>query len=158
MRSRDIFVADSSSHNAFLIVSASEQRYALPLADIAEIMRPLPLQKIGASITGVLGVSRIRGNVVPVIGLANLISQAAPEPARFVSMRSRRRKFALAVDSVIGVYELETTNAQELPALVQAVPGIQKAAELNHELVFYIEPIHLVPEAVWEQVRTKRPH
>jgi purine-binding chemotaxis protein CheW len=141
------------SRSPFLVVSAAQQLYALPLALVAETMRPLPLKTLEPSIEGVAGVSRIRGQAVPVIDLGSLVNRISGEPSRFVSMKSGSRRFALAVDSVLGIHELDPAQAQELPALLQVNPSVRATTEIHHELLFYIEPIRLVPVATWESMK-----
>jgi chemotaxis signal transduction protein len=136
-----------------LIVSAAQQLYALPLVLVTETMRPLPVKNLGPSIEGVAGISRIRGAAVPVIDLAALVSRTSSEPSRFVSMKVDSRVFALAVDSVLGIHELDQGQAKDLPMLMQNNPSVRATAELHRELLFYIEPIHLVPEALWQQMK-----
>lgn len=154
-----IFVAPNHppSRSPFLVVSSAQQLYALPLALVAETMRPLPIRKLESSVEGVTGVSRIRGHAVPVIDLGNLVNHSSEEPLqssrRFVSMKSGSRTFALAVDSVFGIHEFDPAQAQELPALLQVNPSVRATTEIHHELVFYIEPIRLVPVAMWEQMK-----
>jgi chemotaxis signal transduction protein len=152
-----VALTHSPSRSPFLVVSAAQQLYALPLALVAETMRPLPIRKLEPSVEGVTGVSRIRGHAVPVIDLGNLVSHSSTEssqfPRRFVSMKSGSRTFALAVDSVLGIHELDPAQAQELPALLQVNPNVRATTEIHHELLFYIEPIRLVPEAAWESMK-----
>jgi chemotaxis signal transduction protein len=144
-----------SSDHSFLIVSAAQQVYALPLSLVAEIMRPQPLRTLEPAIEGIAGVSRIRGQAMPVIHLGKLAGHAQSEASRFVSMKSGDGAFALAVDSVLGIHKLDRARAQELPALLQVNPGVRATAEFHRELLFYVEPIHLVPADTWEQLKDK---
>lgn len=145
----------TSSDHSFLIVSAAQQLYALPLSLVAEIMRPQPLRVLEPGIEGVAGMSRIRGQAMPVIHLGRLAGHIQSEPARFVSMKNGARDFAIAVDSVLGVHDLDPAYANELPALMQVNPSVRATTEFHRELLFYVEPIHLVPAGTWEQLKDK---
>ena len=97
--------------------------------------------------------SRIRGQAMPVIHLGKLASHTQSEASRFVSMKSGNRTFALAVDSVLGIHDLDPARARELPPLMQVNPGVRATAEFHRELLFYVEPIHLVPAGTWEHLK-----
>lgn len=144
-----------SSDHSFLIVSAAQQIYALPLSLVAEIMRPQPLRVLEPAIEGIAGMARIRGQALPVIHLGKLASNAQSEISRFVSMKSGARAFVLGVDSVLGIHNLDAARAQELPALMQVNPGVRATGEFHRDLLFYVDPIHLVPARTWEQLKDK---
>jgi chemotaxis signal transduction protein len=71
------------------------------VAELGEVT-PLP----GAS-AAILGVRNLRGQVVPVVDLANVLGlPGAPAPARIVIVEDAARKAGLAVDAIVGVEPL----------------------------------------------------
>jgi purine-binding chemotaxis protein CheW len=92
---------------------------ALPIAQILETMRPLPVEHVAAAPDFVLGVALIRGVATPVVDAGLLIG--ASEPAdfrRYVTLRSGESGVALAVEDVLGVRDLPPASLRKLPPLL----------------------------------------
>jgi purine-binding chemotaxis protein CheW len=94
---------------------------ALPVEQVVETMRPLPIVIASDAPPCVLGTARIRGEQLRVIDAARLFgltSQAAP--TRFIVVRTKAALVALQVDAVIDVRALgagEPPGHVELPEL-----------------------------------------
>jgi purine-binding chemotaxis protein CheW len=102
---------------------------ALPLEQVAEVMRPLPMQPLAGMPPFVLGLSIIRGAATPVVHAGRLLgSGEASPPTRFLSLQPGR--VALAVDSVIGVRDLTGVHLDELPPALDA-SGFQVIAAVG---------------------------
>ena len=77
---------------------------AVPLAQVSEVMRPLPVEQLAGAPAGVAGLALIRGQPTPVIDLSSLLprdeDEEAREPAgaaRFVTLRVGGRQIGLRV-------------------------------------------------------------
>jgi purine-binding chemotaxis protein CheW len=141
-----------------LIVVARANRCALALEHVIETMRPLPIQPVVDAPAHVLGLSIIRGRPVPVVDLGALLGSGGADDvlasahARFVTVRAGgARHVALAVQSVIGVRNLVSSNVHELPPLVAASSSASVAAlgVLDRELVAVLDTVRVLPEDVW---------
>ncbi len=124
---------------------------ALPLANVGEVMRPLPLETISGVPEFVMGITPIRGTVTPVISCAALLGIAASTPGRFVVVRADDHQVALAVDAVIGVRGLPPPSLVDLqPLLRDAHPDAVSAIEvLDPSLMLVLIDARLLPESVW---------
>src|SRR5688572_23698801 len=80
---------------------------ALPLADVLECMRPLPLESLAGAPPFVLGAALIRGLPVAVLDLGALLAGTPARAERWVTLRVGERSVALAVDAVVGIQPLE---------------------------------------------------
>ena len=97
-----------------LTVMVSGQALALPAAAVQEVLRPRPLTRVPHAPPGLLGVVNLRGGVLPVVSLAQLLGLAAspPSPAARVVVVEGRLRVGLLVDSVRALGE--AGNAQRL--------------------------------------------
>lgn len=137
-----------------LVVSSAERLCALPVADVIETMRPLPIEPLADAPAYVSGVAVIRGAAVPVVDLGRLTGSAAGACTRFVSLRVDARRVALAVDAVLGVRRLSSARVADLPRLLDPArnSALQALGELDGRLLLVLAGTRLVPEAVWSAV------
>ncbi|GAA3452967.1 chemotaxis protein CheW [Dactylosporangium matsuzakiense] len=106
-----------------LIFGVGRLLCALPLADVVETVRPLPVQPF-ADGGGLLGVAVIRGEAVPVVDTAGLLGDPGTVPSRFVTVEAPGGTVAFATGPVLGVRAVARSTAQAPPdgsALVDAV-------------------------------------
>lgn len=125
---------------------------AVPAQHVAEIMRPLPVERLAEAPPFVAGVSIVRGRPTPIIDAGLLISENRGEPTRFVIVKiDEHRSVGLAVDDVIGIRELAGSLLNEIPPLLQESEGagISRIASLDGELLVMLETARIVPDAVW---------
>lgn len=134
----------------FLLVRAGARVCALPLAAVAETMRPLPVSAIAGVPAFVSGVAIVRGEAVPVLALGALLGDREPAPpARFVTVRAGSRTAALAVDAVVGVAALGAGDAPHVPLLADASDGaIEALGARDEDLLVVLRTARLVPDAV----------
>jgi purine-binding chemotaxis protein CheW len=134
-----------------LLCRIGDRLLAVPLLNVVETMRPLPVESFPGTSRFILGVSTIRGAVVPVIDVGGLTGPTSGGHARFVTIAFDRRTVALAVDAVIGVQTLDAATLHELPPLIDSVDRDLFAAigTLDAELVVVLDTAHLVPDSVW---------
>jgi purine-binding chemotaxis protein CheW len=131
---------------------------AIPLAEVIETMRPLPIEPLASQSDIILGVARIRGAAVPVVQLTALFrgnqssgDHSGEAPTRFVTLRVGQRCIALAVQSVVGIADLSDPVFGELPPLLKSVGTelIQTLGTLDAEFLVMLDTTRLVPESVW---------
>jgi purine-binding chemotaxis protein CheW len=135
-----------------LLVRAREQLCVLPLKNIVETMRPLPLSRLPDGFGPLVGATRIRGETVPVLDLGVLLGQKTPASfTRFVTVRGESDKHAaLAVEEVIGVQAFSTDQLEAAGALLKH-PSVQGFASSRNELVFLLDGALLIPHDTWQR-------
>jgi len=110
-----------------LVVRAADRVCALPLAASVETMRPLPAEPISGMPPFVRGVSIIRGDPVPVLDLATLVSgKPGREVSRFVLLQFENRRFALAVEAVVGIRSLGSPPKVDRSELIQVMGALDR--------------------------------
>lgn len=126
---------------------------AVPVAQVIETMRPLPVIPVAGLPSFVLGASIIRGLPTPVVDLAQLVGEHGT-PRRYLSVRVADRAVALAVHDVVGVRALSDEAPGEVaPLLSKAVAGA--AAELlalDGELVAVLDSARFIDDASWRRI------
>lgn len=138
-----------------LLVRAGAQTCALPLAQVVEIMRPLPVCALADAPEVVRGLAVIRGAALAVVSLDQvLLPRAGSAPpagaARFVVVRTGSAQVALAVEEVLGVRQVRASLLRQIPPLVQhaAREAIDAIAALDSELLLVLKTGRLVPDEV----------
>lgn len=123
-------------------------RCALPVSEVVETLRPLPLRPVAGAPPAVLGVAIVRGEPTPVVDLAAAIgAPAGVAPGRFVVVRAGERRVALAVGEVLGVRALDAARLRELPPLLRDARdgAVESIATLDGELVAVIAGARVLP-------------
>lgn len=121
---------------------------ALPAAAVAEVLRPLPVEALGAGPDWLLGLSMIRGNPTPVVALDRLLGSPPGAPARLVMLRAGGRRAALAVDAVLGLRDLHGERIGPLPPLLPR-DRLEALGTLDGELLLVLRAAALVPPEAW---------
>jgi purine-binding chemotaxis protein CheW len=124
----------------------------IPLEHVLKTMRPLPVETLGHGPDFVDGLSLIRGRPTPVLDALRLLGATTERKVRgrYVTLRLGERYAALAVDSVLGVRQVDVTELGELPTVLREHNELVAAlGALDQELFLVLERTRLVPEAVW---------
>lgn len=111
---------------ALLGFIAGNERYALPLSSIREILRPLPLTEVPRAAGSVMGVVSVRGTVTTLVDLRKRLNVDAPEPNptnRILLCDQGNEVIGLFVDSVLQVYRLREDEVELAPALGGDAPA-----------------------------------
>jgi purine-binding chemotaxis protein CheW len=136
-----------------LLIRAGDRCCALDLLHVVEIMRPLPVDEVAHMPAFVRGLSIIRGAPTPVVSLAALLADSGGPPTRFVVVRAGERQVALAVDAVLGVFELDPATLRALPPLLRHAAGaLQAVAALDGQLLLLLNSGNIVPDEVWQKL------
>jgi purine-binding chemotaxis protein CheW len=129
-----------------LLCRVATRLIGLPLAQVVETMRPLPIEAIARAPRGVRGLSIVRGTPVPVVDVRQLLDDEHREPDRFVTLRAADRTIALAVDAVHDVRRVRTASLQNLPPLFRAEDGVvSTVATVDAALCLVLQSARLVP-------------
>jgi len=145
---------DQPRANPALLVRVPGALCAFPLAEVMEVMRPLPIEPLAVQSDFILGAARIRGLAVPVVQLAALFQGDGfcDLPTRFVTLRVGQRCVALAVQGVVGVADLTDQVFENLPPLLRNIQTelIQSLGTLDAEFLVMLDTARMVPESMWE--------
>lgn len=130
------------------MVRSAGHACALDLAHVVEVMRPLPISTIANAPEMVLGLSIIRGIPVPVVDFGALFGAGGGTINRLVLVRAGERRVALAVEEVLGIYELSDPALRAMPPLVQAAAAgaIRSIAALDSELLYVLDSAGIVDQ------------
>ena len=139
----------------WLVIESGGHACLLPLANVRETMRPLPIERLGGAPSFVLGLSVIRGNSVPVVDLATLLDEASGERrfGRFVLLEVNGRPVALAVDAVRGSSRFDAAAFGALPRLLGKAgsAAVESLSLHDSELLLVLEASRLLPDESWLQ-------
>jgi purine-binding chemotaxis protein CheW len=141
-----------------LLCRVERRLCALPLAQVEEIMRPLPVEPVAGAPAFVLGVAVVRGEAVPVVDVAALLGAGGSHATRMVTMRVDGRRVALAVDAVLGVHAIEEKSLADLPPLlrVAGADAMSAVGQLDAELLVVLESARILPDGVWAALDAAR--
>ena len=130
----------------FLLVRARSWMCALPLDEVEETMRPLPVTPVASAPAFVRGVS-----------LGGRLSGGPVEPCvggRFVSLRVPEGRLVLEVDEVRGLSTLDANTLEAVPSLLRetAQGHLQRLGSLDGHLLTLLGTAHLLPPDVWDRL------
>lgn len=143
-----------------LKVRIGERLCALPLAEVQEVFRPLPMQQLAHAPFGVAGLTIVRGEPVPVLDLGPALSGAPSPVGRFVSMKAGGRTLVLAVSEVLGVARPKHGELSSLAPLTRALApeAITALGQVDQELLAVLSAAHLLSGEAWQHVHHQVPH
>jgi purine-binding chemotaxis protein CheW len=118
--------------------------YAVPIADVQEIVAPLQLTELPHSPDAVAGVADHRGQVIPIVDLrARFRLPRLPDRrrAKWILVRIEGRTFGLAVDRVTDVFGTGGVEVRPAPALGggEDTRGIVGVTSYEGALVFVLD-------------------
>jgi purine-binding chemotaxis protein CheW len=133
-----------------LICRVASKLCGLPLPDVVETMRPLPVEALPNMPSFVSGLSLIRGRPTPVIDGRILLGSSAGllETARYVVLELTGRRIALLVDAVLGTRDVGTAELEQLPLVLRDSQASRVGAlgALDAELLLVLEQARLLDE------------
>jgi purine-binding chemotaxis protein CheW len=111
-------------------------------------MRPLPLERVDAAPSFLLGLAVIRGDVTPVVDAAVLLTGQAAPATRFVTLRVDGRRVALAVTGVVGARLVDDDLPAGLPPLLSGSADVRRAlGVLDGRLLEVLESARIIDAA-----------
>lgn len=138
----------------WLLCRAGARLCALPLANVVETMRMLPIEPIVGAPRSVLGLCPIRGAPVPVVDLQVLFAEPESPRQRMVTLKVGGRIVALAVDSVLGVRSLAADASARLPPLLGEAAGdiVSAIGMLDTEFLLFLNSVRIAPPGLSGEV------
>ena len=122
-----------------VIFRLEKERYALPLAAIREVvLPPQSFSRVPRAPGAVFGIMNLRGRVVTVVELRQLLGLAGPGavPQKIVLLDRGRRDLGLLVTEVEGIESVEKVST----APCVAVPSVRGVARLRGLAVTILDP------------------
>jgi purine-binding chemotaxis protein CheW len=145
---------------SWLVVAVGSKRCAIPLAEVIETMRLLPIEPVRGMPPFVRGLSIIRGIATPVLDLGLAIGVHATDAAatRLVLLRvgTGERRIALALDAVVGVRQLDPAALAEMPPLLRGAgeDRIEAIGTLDAQLLVVLRGARLLADDAWAPFET----
>jgi purine-binding chemotaxis protein CheW len=120
----------------------------LPLANVIETTRPLPIEPVAGAPDFVLGLAIVRGAAVPIVDAGRLLGGGKSAPARFVMLTVGKRRVGLAVAGVAGIHHVAAMSLEELPPLLRSADAavVSAIGTLDAELLMILQTVRIVPE------------
>jgi purine-binding chemotaxis protein CheW len=120
----------------------------MPLQDVLEVMRMLPIEQLSGAPSYVRGLCIIRGSPVPVVDTGLLIGDQVTRLERLVAISIGGRSVALAVEAVVGIRAIGAGASEQLPPLLRdaAVEAVAAIGTLDAELLLFLRTARIVPE------------
>jgi purine-binding chemotaxis protein CheW len=103
-----------------LVFKASGQKFALPLADIVEIIRPAVTARVPLSPPELVGIANFRGAAVPIVSASALLGsgqESQSATSRIVMVR-RKSIVGLMVDEVLSLSKTSDVGRMDLDGLL----------------------------------------
>jgi purine-binding chemotaxis protein CheW len=149
----------AGTHQSWLLCRAASTLCALPVEQVLEVMRVLPLEPFAAAPRYVLGLSIIRGVPVPVVDFGLIVGNVATKAARLVTIKTAGRIVALAMKGVIGITEIGTAAFDQLPPLLQdaAADTIAGIGARDSGLLIFLRAGRIVPEQMFDALAETSP-
>jgi purine-binding chemotaxis protein CheW len=131
---------------AWLLCRAGSRAFALPIPDVVETLRALPIEQLAGAPSLVRGLCIIRGAAVVVLDTGVLFGDQALNYQRIVTMRVGRRTIGFLAEAVIGIRTIPVDALAQLPPLLSEIETIGAITRLDDRLVFLLQAARAVPE------------
>ncbi|WPM31631.1 chemotaxis protein CheW [Hydrogenobacter sp. T-2] len=124
----------------FLGFYLERELFGVPLKEVVEISKLLPIVPVPFSSPLILGVINIRGEILPVIDLKTILRlRREREGDRVVLVESHKGKVGILVDEVVGVIRIEEEKLEPNPMSGRYSEYIRNVAQLPQGLISIIE-------------------
>ena len=127
-----------------VVFSLGEEEYALPIADVHEIIRYTEPRSVASSVSWVRGVISLRGKIVPVYDLASRLHCTSDEDVdeqKIVIVEVTGRLAGVVVDDVAEVITVDDDQLESLPSADEA--AIDAIVKLDDRLIVLLSPAGL---------------
>jgi chemotaxis signal transduction protein len=109
--------SDSAQQLQVMIFLLGEERFAMPLSSVLEVIADAAICPVPGAPATVAGVMQVRGEIRPVFHLAHLLGAAGTEPLHTVVLvRHRNREVGLGVSHVEDIRSMDAEDFREAPA------------------------------------------
>lgn len=105
-------ITDKQDTHKFIVFSLDDEDYGIDLDHIEEIIRHITITNVPSSPEDILGVTKVRDEIIPVIDIKNIlgIGQMDDDRDEVIIMAHGDRKFAAPVDHVKNIISPDTTQ------------------------------------------------
>ncbi len=110
-----------------VVFKLNEEHFAVEVASVESIIKLQTITKIPHAPNFVVGVTNLRGNIVPVIDLESRLGLKTAAPGmdtRIVVALIKDQKIGMVVDAVSQVIEIENNQIEPTPKLSTSVDSI----------------------------------
>lgn len=124
--------------NKYLIYNIDKKEFALEINSIDRVIHSIYVTPLPDAPEQVIGIINLFGEIIPVINMRkqfNIINKQIEIRDQFIIAHTTKQKYALAVDSVKGIYEWnehEISKAEKSITESEHVKGVMK---LNGNIV-----------------------
>jgi len=123
--------ASAPPTQSFLTVQVGNERFALPASDVMEVIRPPAMTRVPLGPSSLLGVTNLRGAVMPVVSLRRLLGQEdSPSSNARVVVIDRGTPVGLLIDKVASLREGGTASSAAASADSAGIAQV-RAGELD---------------------------
>jgi len=126
-----------------VLFNLDEQRYALYLAAVEQVIRAVEITPLPKSPDIVLGIINFYGSIMPVIDLRRRFRLPTREielDDQFIIVQTSKRLVVLAADSVTGVLELECNNVIETKETFPYADYLSGITKIENNIVLISDP------------------
>jgi purine-binding chemotaxis protein CheW len=130
----------AGSTRQLVVFSLGDEEYALPIAQVHEIIRYTEPRSVASAANGVRGVINLRGKIVPVYDLAARLGLAATggKEANIVIVEAATGVAGVVVDDVDQVLTIDDENLEAVAST--ASEAIESIAKLDDRLIVLLNP------------------
>ena len=136
----------------FVIFQLASGSYAVAIASVQEIMRLPALTQVPQALPHIVGITNLRGSIVPVLDLRRRCGLLATEPTsatRVVVVQQGSHRLGLIVDSVDEVTTIPADSVEPVAAIVhdgRAGQILLGVARLQDRLVLLLDLAKVVAQ------------
>jgi purine-binding chemotaxis protein CheW len=127
-----------------VVFSLGDEEYALPIADVHEIIRYTEPRSVASSVDWVRGVISLRGKIVPVYDLASRLGCTAGDDVderKIVIVEAATQLAGVVVDDVTEVITVDADQLERIPSADEA--AIDAIVKLDDRLIVLLSPAGL---------------
>jgi len=127
-----------------VVFSLGDEEYALPIADVHEIIRYTEPRSVASSVDWVRGVISLRGKIVPVYDLASRLGCAGCDEVderKIVIVEAATQLAGVVVDDVAEVITVDADQLERIPSADEA--AIDAIVKLDDRLIVLLSPAGL---------------
>ncbi|MBM9614119.1 purine-binding chemotaxis protein CheW [Desulfobulbus rhabdoformis] len=127
-----------------LTFQLDERLYAVPVAELLEVVRPVTLYPVNKAEPYVLGMINYHGVSTPVLDVKRLLAldeTARVEPQAWLAVRAENMLVCLCVDQLSQLYRIAPENLDAVPVLIrnENTDYIKQYLRLGQEVVPLID-------------------
>lgn len=126
-----------------LVFSLYSEEYAFKVSELEEIIRPQQITTIPRTPEYLLGVTSLRGKIIPVVDLKKMLSLAGKDNAtrqKIIILKGNKGPIGVKVDTIAGVVRLPARALAESPPHLNETQSryIQQVAIFNSRFISII--------------------